>query len=159
MGRIIKRDYIRGHIPAALIFISVVALDQITKILMKSYIQQGNSVHLIKNFLKLTYVTNTGSAFGMLRGMNPALILISAIIAAILLHYLIKTENKTERALLSLILGGTVGNLIDRIAYGSMVDFIEVPRWPVFNIADSAISIGVILLIAVYFRQKKSASL
>src|SRR3989338_181209 len=136
MDRIIKREKIKEYIPAGLIFISVVVFDQITKSLVKSYIQSENSIHLIKNFLKITYVTNTGSAFGIFRGMNLALILLSVIIAAILLQYLIKTESKNERIFLSLILGGTVGNFIDRLAYGSVVDFIELPKWPVFNIAD-----------------------
>jgi len=154
MDRIKKKYFI-----PVLIFVSVVVFDQTTKILAKSHIQPGNSIHLIKNFLKLTYVTNTGSAFGIFKGMNLVLIMLSAIIAAILLHYLIKTESKNERFLISLILGGTAGNLIDRIAYGSVVDFIELPKWPVFNIADSAISIGVIFLIAVYIKQKNSTSL
>lgn len=140
----------------------VVALDQFTKQLaINSLMQNENSLVLIADWLKLTYTENTGIAFGISLGSHSLLIAITALILAALLLYVVFSKNRTPVFLVTfgLILGGGVGNLIDRVAFGRVVDFIHVDiyqgylfgswmsLWPVFNIADSAITVGACILL------------
>lgn len=140
----------------------VVALDQFTKQLaINSLMQNEKSLVLIADWLKLTYTENTGIAFGISLGSHSLLIAITALILAALLLYVVFSKNRTPVFLVTfgLILGGGVGNLIDRVAFGRVVDFIHVDiyqgylfgswmsLWPVFNIADSAITVGACILL------------
>jgi len=128
----------------------VVFLDQLTKFLIKQNLKLNQSVPIIKNILHLTYVTNTGSAFGLFKGMNPIFMIFSIAVIIGIFYYLRKKIKENEKALqfsAGLLLGGTIGNLIDRLMYGSVIDFIDFRIWPMFNIADSAVTISVILLI------------
>lgn len=146
-----------------LISLFVVILDQITKYLTKYFMALHESKDIIGNFLRYTYIRNPGMAFGIQIG-NKTLFTIFSIIASIVIFiYLLKTrgDKKYVKLSLSLILGGAIGNLIDRVLYGSVVDFIDVGigdlRWPVFNIADSAVSIGMVILIAIILFEKKDS--
>ena len=133
----------------------IIFLDQLAKFLIKRSFQTNKPVPIIKNILDFTYVTNTGSAFGLFKGFNLFFILFS-IIVIITIVYFIRTIKKNETALqfpIGLLLGGTIGNLIDRIAYGYVIDFIDFRIWPVFNIADSAVTISVVLLIVLLWRK------
>ena len=140
----------------------VIALDQFTKQLaINSLMQNENSLVLIADWLKLTYTENTGIAFGISLGSHSLLIAITVLILAALLLYVVFSKNRTPVFLVTfgLILGGGVGNLIDRVAFGRVVDFIHVDiyqgylfgswmsLWPVFNIADSAITVGACILL------------
>lgn len=140
----------------------VIALDQFTKQLaINSLMQNENSLVLIADWLKLTYTENTGIAFGISLGSHSLLIAITALILAALLLYVVFSKNRTPVFLVTfgLILGGGIGNLIDRVAFGRVVDFIHVDIyqgylfgswmsfWPVFNIADSAITVGACILL------------
>lgn len=140
----------------------VIALDQFTKQLaINSLMQNENSLVLIADWLKLTYTENTGIAFGISLGSHSLLIAITALILAALLLYVLFSKNRTPVFLVTfgLILGGGIGNLIDRVAFGRVVDFIHVDiyqgylfgswmsLWPVFNIADSAITVGACILL------------
>jgi len=127
-----------------LIALAVVVLDQLTKNLI------NNDIILIKDFLKITFVTNTGSAFGVLQGANYYLIFLSLIVLGAILFYWDKIEKK-EKVFYALITGGIMGNLIDRIIYGFVIDFISFSFWPTFNVADSALTIGIIGLIILSF--------
>ncbi len=133
----------------------IVFLDQITKFLIKQNFQLNQSIPIIKNILHLTYITNTGSAFGLFKGLNVFFILFSIIVIILIFYYLNKIKEN-EKALLfaiGLLLGGTIGNLIDRVFYGVVTDFIDFRIWPVFNLADSAVSISVILLIVLLWKK------
>lgn len=140
----------------------VIALDQFTKQLaINSLMQNEKSLVLIADWLKLTYTENTGIAFGISLGSHSLLIAITALILAALLLYVVFSKNRTPVFLVTfgLILGGGIGNLIDRVAFGRVVDFIHVDiyqgylfgswmsLWPVFNIADSAITVGACILL------------
>lgn len=133
----------------------IVILDQLTKFIIKKNFELSQSISLIKNILHFTYVTNTGSAFGLFRGFNLIFVLFSIIVVIVILHYLkkIKQNEKVLQFSVGLLLGGTIGNLIDRITYGFVVDFIDFRIWPVFNIADSAVTISVILLIILLWEK------
>lgn len=114
---------------------------------------------LIPSVLHLTYVQNTGAAFGLWRGSCGVFVLVSVIIAAwVLMELMQRRYRRWPIPLgLSLILGGALGNLIDRVRVGYVIDFLDVRVWPVFNVADSAISVGVglLLLSQTVFRRRR----
>jgi signal peptidase II len=135
----------------------VLVLDQATKVLVDKTMTLHQSIEIVPNFAHLTYLRNTGAAFGFLAGARSSLrIVFFALISLVAIGcivYLIRglrPQQKTLLASLSLILGGAIGNLIDRLRLGEVIDFIDLHwydiHWPAFNVADSAISIGVALL-------------
>jgi len=135
-------------------FIALI-LDQLAKFLIRKNFRLNESFPLIKDFLHLTYVTNTGSAFSLFQGFNLFFIVFSVIAIIAILYSIqkIKENEKWIQLSVGLLLGGTVGNLADRLALGSVVDFIDFRIWPVFNIADSAITVSVILLIILLWKK------
>ena len=111
---------------------------------------------LLPGVLHLTYVQNTGAAFGLFRGCAGLFIALAVVIAGWVSVELSQRPHPTlGRVGLSLILGGAVGNLIDRARLGSVIDFIDLRVWPVFNLADSAITIGVGLLLWLAVRRPR----
>ena len=147
-----------------LAFLSL-GLDQASKIAIDKTFQLYESIVIIPSFFNLTYVHNTGAAFSFLseaggwqRWFFAALAIVMSTIMTIWLTRL--KENETLLAVaLSLILGGAIGNLVDRLAYGYVIDFLDVYygtyHWPAFNIADSAITIGVALMLWDSFQTKE----
>lgn len=133
----------------------ILFLDQFTKILIKQNLQLSKSIPIINNILHFTYITNTGSAFGLFKGLNIFFILFSIIVIFVIFYFSKKIKND-ERLLqfsVGLLLGGTMGNFIDRIFYGAVIDFIDFRVWPVFNIADSAVTISVMFLIFLLWKR------
>lgn len=130
----------------------VLAVDQATKAIISARLLPGDPVPVVGQFLRLTLVHNTGAAFGLFPGSRLPFILISALAIVVVLYLFARDAYRSfsNRVLLGCILGGALGNLIDRIRWGRVVDFIDVGfgtvRWPVFNVADSAVTLGVILL-------------
>ncbi len=136
-----------------LIALLVVAADQLSKVWIRSNLHAGQSI-LELGFFRLTYVHNTGAAFGLFQGKSFPLTIIASIgIVAILACALFAyrrypiLDSKLGKSALGLILGGTAGNLIDRLNPNlkGVTDFIDIGIWPAFNIADSAIVVGVII--------------
>ncbi len=133
----------------------IIFLDQLTKFLIKQNLQLSQSIPIIKDILHITYITNTGSAFGLLKGFNFIFIAFS-IIVIIVIFYFFKKIKENENLLqfsVGMLLGGTIGNLIDRLLQGAVTDFIDFRIWPVFNLADSAVTIGVAILIVLLWRK------
>ena len=130
------------------IVVFIVALDQLTKYLALKSIPEGHSVQIIKNIFYLTLVKNTGAAFGIFKNQIALFIAISVATLAFIVFILRRAKNKDLllEISLALILGGALGNLIDRIRYARVIDFFDFRVWPVFNIADSAITVGGFLL-------------
>ena len=129
----------------------IVAADQLSKIWIRSNIAVGQSLPET-GFLRLTHVHNTGAAFGLFQDQSFLLTVVALLGAAILLLYALLIyrrfpllDNMLGKSALGLVLGGTVGNLIDRLYFGYVTDFVDVGIWPAFNIADSAIVFGVII--------------
>ena len=130
--------------------------DQLTKFLIRKNFQLGQSVPVIKNVFHLTYVANTGSAFGLFKGYSLFLGLFAVIVIIVTFYYIRKKIRKNERLLqfaVGLLLAGTMGNLIDRIFHGSVTDFLDFRIWPVFNMADSAVTISVVLLVILLWKK------
>lgn len=128
-------------------------IDQIVKILISNYLILGQTIKIINNFFYLTYVQNKGAAFSILIGYRYILIIITFIFLYYL-HKCIKKQksfNKLEIISYGLLLGGIIGNLIDRIIYGYVIDYFDFMifnyNFPIFNLADSFIVIGCIILV------------
>ena len=127
---------------------SIVALDQLSKWVIRATVERGD-VWPADWPARIVHITNSGAAFGLLQGSGPLLVIVSIIGMAAILIYLFNPEfaHPLMRAGLAFMLGGAIGNLVDRIRSGEVVDFIKLPNWPAFNVADSAITIGVLLLV------------
>jgi len=130
----------------------VVAADQLSKLWIRSNLDVGQLLFEM-GFFRLTHVHNTGAAFGLFQDHSFPLIIVALVGIVILLLYALFIyrrspflDNMLGKTALGLVLGGTVGNLIDRLRFGYVTDFIDVGIWPAFNIADSAIVVGVIIL-------------
>lgn len=129
----------------------VVLLDYITKKIIDRYVQPYEAIDVLP-FLRIVNVKNTGAAFGILSGLSNNIFIIISILAVILIIiYILKIPKGLELLSLSLILGGAIGNLIDRVAIGKVIDFIDFFigkwHWPAFNVADSALTVGILLFL------------
>jgi signal peptidase II len=139
----------------------VVALDQVTKFLARTYLAPlpDQSVALVGDFVRLTFVMNRGAAFGVLQNQNALFIIVSAIVIAVIVgsYRYSPVRSRLLNLALGLQLGGALGNLSDRLRLGYVVDFVDVGVWPVFNVADSAIVVGVAILAYQLLRSPKPA--
>jgi len=137
----------RAWLRAGLVFAAVVALDQATKAIVRSSIPRGSSE---KFFLGINFVNtrNTGVAFGLLSGGGAVVVVIIAVALVALAAYFATHADKPLLWLpTGLLLGGAVGNLLDRVRGDAVTDFIDLPLWPPFNVADMAITFGVLSLL------------
>jgi signal peptidase II len=137
------------------------ALDQLIKFLVQGGMTVNQSIPLLGHALKLTYVRNTGAAFSLFVGFSSYLAVIGLVVSAVVvyLHYRVPAKNLLFQAGLALILGGSLGNLIDRIFRSFVIDYIDLSFWPVFNLADILINAGVLLLAyKLFVREGKNAS-
>ena len=123
--------------------------DQLSKYLVHLKLAAGESIPIIKNIFHITLVHNTGCAFGMFQHQAPILIGLSilVIVIVVILYRRVIGSQRIFRAAAGLLIGGASGNLIDRLRFGYVIDFLDFQIWPVFNIADSAITIGVALML------------
>lgn len=144
----------------------IVLFDQATKWLVVQRLPLYEDLPLISGLLSLQHVRNSGAVFGFLSGaqipFKPYVFALTSALALAALTYYARTipaEEKLPRFALSLVIGGAIGNLIDRVRFGYVVDFVKVywetHVWPNFNVADSAISIGLVLLIIDSFRPRE----
>jgi len=150
-----KANPLQGKWPNVVFFpiaLLVVAADQLSKAWIGSYPYPKEQPIFEIGFFQITPVHNTGAAFGLFQDHSFALTIVALVgITALLLYALFiyrrfpSLDNMPTRVAIGLILGGTVGNLIDRICLGYVTDFIRIGIWPAFNIADSAITIGAII--------------
>lgn len=131
-----------------LVAATVVILDQLTKWGVRTWVDRGDAWPG-DWLVKIIHVTNSGAAFGILQDSGPLLLITGVLGSLAILVYLLNPgfADPWVRLGLALMLGGAVGNLIDRLVAGEVVDFIKVPNWPAFNVADSAITIGVLVLL------------
>lgn len=144
--------------PFIYISIPVIIIDQILKIIVERNIPRGFRIKVIEGFLNISHVTNDGAAFGILRGWNWGFVIIAIIaIIFIIFYYKRFQESFWMRISLGFLLGGAIGNLIDRIRLGHVTDFIDFRFWPAFNVADISVSIGAVMLIIYMFKYSEEA--
>jgi len=159
-----------------ILWITLVAVvaDQASKIVVAHRMVLGSTVCVLGDFLRLAYIRNPKAAFSIALGSRAFHMTAASVAMALILAVLWRsqTQRRLLRAGLALILGGAIGNLIDRIRLGEVIDFIDVDffnihlhwggvhltmnRWPVFNVADAAVTVGVVLLVAVYAFAKEA---
>lgn len=134
---------------------SVFLLDRLTKAVISNYVSLGHSISVLPNIFHITLIFNKAAAFGLF-GHNRIIfsaVAIAAIIAIVV--YIFKARkgaNSILASALGLILGGAAGNLFDRIRFGYVIDFLDFRVWPVFNIADSCITVGALILVFLCIR-------
>jgi signal peptidase II len=132
----------------------IVLLDQITKTLIMGYVPFNKTIPVIPSFFNITHIRNPGGAFGLMANLGPTLrsiifLFISSLAVGLIFYFYKKTPANYPwlAAAFALIFGGAIGNLIDRVRFGSVIDFLDFYvgslHWPAFNVADSAISIGI----------------
>lgn len=145
-------------LPLLLLMGGVIALDQATKALLVRSLELHDSVPLVEGLLSISHVRNRGAAFGLLSDLDLpyqpfvlTLLSVGALLAILLYFVRLPATARRPRLALALVLGGATGNLLDRVRLGYVVDFIHVywrqHQWPDFNVADSAITVGVLLLV------------
>jgi len=132
----------------------ILFLDQYSKFLVSSKLATGESIPVIKSIFHITFVKNTGAAFGLFKNGTVIFILISVAAVVVIAGFILRSIRRGDFSLrplfnsgLVLIVSGAMGNLIDRLRVGYVIDFIDVRIWPVFNIADTSITIGTIFLV------------
>ena len=144
-----------------LVSIIVFIVDIISKILVSNFMLEDQSIKIINNFLYFTYAKNTGIAFSFLEGNMLFIISMTLIIVVLLIKYVYnKKLDLKEKISYGLVLGGAIGNLFDRIIYGYVIDFIDVYifgyDYPIFNVADSCVVVGIILILLLSFKSEGS---
>ena len=135
---------------------AIFVLDRVTKFLTLKFLAAKTSVSLLP-FFSLTYVENTGSAFGLFQNANWFLLVVSFLVLCLMLMWRkdIFVLGKLAKCGYYLIFAGAIGNIYDRIVIGYVVDFLDFHFWPVFNVADSSISIGAVLIALSIFKEGK----
>lgn len=158
------RSKFKSRLPYLLVILAIIGLDRWTKWLIDTKLLLNQTIFIIDGFFNITYVRNTGVAFGILDPVNLplkstvlAVLTMAAVTGVLIYSWRTPISQTLLHVALSLILAGALGNLYDRIRYGYVIDFLEVYfrdyRWPSFNVADSAISVGVGLLVLQIFRK------
>lgn len=147
---------------AGLTAVAVLVIDQAVKVAVRGSLQPGEEREVLGSVVQLTYVRNTGVAFGQLSG-NGALValLVAAAVGILLWYFLTHLDTPWIWLPAGMVVGGALGNVIDRVGQGAVTDYVKLPGWPSFNVADVAITGGVILMVVVAElharRQRKAA--
>ncbi len=140
--------------------LSVLALDQLSKYLVEKFLPYGVPVEVISHYVRFTFIYNPYTAFGISLGENFPYTLVASLVSMFVLYLALKERNTLNTFAYSLILGGALGNILDRIVRGKVVDFVDVGinehlRWFIFNLADACITIAIaILLVESYLRKR-----
>lgn len=153
-------------IPWGILSLLIIGIDALSKYVVSENMNLHQSIPLIEGVFSITFVKNTGASFGMLPGGRWLFIIITLVMMGIIIGYTVKKQEKDKLYLLSasFIVGGGIGNLIDRILTGEVVDFFDfcLINFAIFNVADCFIVVGVILMLVYYFvaeiKEKKAAN-
>jgi signal peptidase II len=139
------------------VLVLVVVIDQVTKALVRGGIDVGEEDSILPA-ISLVHVRNSGVAFGAFAGGGLVVVaLVAAALAALLFYFVTHAETRLVWLPTGLLLGGSVGNIIDRVRDGAVTDFVKLPAWPAFNVADMAITFGVLALLWVIEQDQRAA--
>ena len=129
--------------------VTAFAIDRVTKVLVQAELTPGERVRVAGEWLQLRYVENRGIAFGLFSDLGLVVVFGTLVVGGLLFFFMLHVEPDDRLTIAggALITGGALGNLVDRVQYRYVIDFIQVPRWPTFNVADIAISVGVALVL------------
>lgn len=135
----------------------IIGLDQLTKHLIRTGIQEGGSERVLPG-VHLVHVRNTGVAFSLFSGGGTLVLALTLVaLAALLVYFALHPSRPWLWLPTGLLVGGAIGNLIDRLAHGAVTDFVKLPHWPAFNLADTAITVGVLSLVWVIEGRRRDA--
>ncbi len=152
-----SRAATRAWVLAAALCLAVVVVDQVAKAVIEDRIALGEKVDLLGP-LKLTLSHNEGVAFGLAGGSGAPLVVVTVAALGVVLYLFSRNPARPMMWVATgLLTGGAIGNLVDRVRAGAVTDFVELPHWPPFNLADCAISAGVVLLVLIYLREAERA--
>ena len=139
---------------AALVAVAVIVADQVAKSIVRANIKPGETVDVLPG-LDLVHTKNTGVAFSLFSSGGPLVVIVAiAALAALVAFFVTHLHRRLVWLPTGLLIGGAAGNLIDRIRLGSVTDFIKIPHWPAFNVADIAVTVGVVALLWVLEKTK-----
>lgn len=155
-----SRGRVRLIVMLYLYLVVTFLLDRVSKLLVVDGLPPGHSAPLIGDVVRLTHVRNTGAAFGILSGQTYFFVAVTVFLAGAILWFYHRSPygRFINGVAAGLIVGGALGNLVDRIIWGFVVDFIDLRVWPVFNIADAAIVVGGAIMIIHYYRTVEADS-
>ena len=148
----------RKYMLYAIALIAIV-VDQYTKLLVRKNMVAGETIMVhpaLRNIFDLTYTTNTGVAFGMFKEIGPVVSVLAILVVAIIIYYNNQLSERDVwlRVALGMQMGGAIGNnLIDRLFLGSVVDFLQIHYWPIFTVAESCITVGVVIIVVLMIRE------
>jgi signal peptidase II len=144
----------RTLLRTALVAAIVVVADQVTKAIVRGSIGPFETIHVLPG-VTLVRARNSGVAFSRLSGGGPLVVIVALVaLAALLAFFVTHLHRRLVWLPTGLLVGGAAGNLIDRVRAGAVTDFVKLPHWPAFNVADTAITVGVIVLVVVLERAK-----
>ena len=160
----------RKNAPYLALILGMAVLDQVTKAVIAGAVELYRVIPVIPGFFNITHIHNSGAIFGILSGSGklPVFLLLtgaSLFALGFVVTYFVKTPaaDRLTKAALALILAGALGNLTDRLLRGYVIDFLDFHvgrhHWPFFNVADSCITVGALLLVVIFFRRKPACSL
>ena len=145
----------RTVLRTALVAVAVIFADQLSKAIVRAEISRFDQVELILG-IKFVHTRNTGVAFSMFSGGGPIVVIVACIaLAALLIFFITHMQTRLIWLPVGMLLGGAAGNLIDRVRIGAVTDFVKIPHWPAFNVADIAVTFGVLILIFVLEKYAK----
>jgi signal peptidase II len=160
-GEIFLRQIFRNYLLLFILAGSIIGLDQWTKYLVRANLALGEVYvpwQWLQPYARIVHWKNTGAAFGIFQGFGDVFTVLAIIVSILIIYYYpqVSRQDWTLRVALGLQLGGAVGNLIDRLTIGWVIDFISIGSFPVFNVADSSISIGVaVLIIGIWTKERR----
>jgi signal peptidase II len=147
-----RHPRLRGWALAALVAAAVLVADQLTKALVRSSLDVGQGRALVA-FVDLVRTNNEGVAFGVLGGGGLLVaVVVAAAMVALLAYFALHAAKPLAWLPTGMLIGGSLGNVVDRVREGAVTDFLKVPHWPAFNVADAAITLGVVILVIVVER-------
>ena len=146
-----------------IIIIVLIAIDQAVKYFIRVSMELGETIPVIQDIFHITYISNTGAAFSIMQGQTAILIIIPVVLITAMAAYIYKIRRSRHFTLLlalALICGGGLGNLIDRVRFGAVVDFIDFRVFPIFNFADIFVccGCGLLVLYVIFFEKHESVS-
>jgi signal peptidase II len=149
-------DAARAWARAGLVAAAVLALDQVTKALVRHGLALGDEDPVLPA-VKLVHTRNSGVAFGTFAGSTVVSALVVVALAALLAYFATHATKPLVWLPTGMLLGGAIGNIVDRVRDGAVTDFVKLPAWPAFNLADASITLGVVVLLIVVERSDRAA--
>jgi len=148
--------FVQNNLALLLISVAIIIVERIIKYYITEYLRIGESIPVIGNVLMITRVENVGAAFGIFRGQNIVFILAAFIVLFLVIYFYNRIiYDKLLIIATAFIIGGTVGNMTDRLFFNHVIDYIDLSFWPTFNLSDMSLSVGVILLLIYMVRWQK----